>query len=91
MWRRRENVHERSEDIRTVVEAIRTAIQAKATRADRKITLALDATDSPRASFRPVVDAFRTQYGPWAACIGFREIWIVGPVAALVNRLDVQV
>jgi hypothetical protein len=90
MWQRREDVHERSEDIRAVAEAIRAAIQAKRTRADRKIMLALDATDSPRASFRPVVDEFRTQYGDWAVHVGFREIWIVGPSAALVNRLDVR-
>ncbi len=90
VWQRREHVHERSEDIRAVVEAIRAAVQAKRTRADRKIMLALDATDSPRASFRPVVDEFRTQYGDWAVHVGFREIWIVGPSTALVNRLDVQ-
>lgn len=91
VWRRREDVHERSGDIRAVVETIRASIQAKITRADRKIVLALDATDSPRASFRPVVDEFRIQYGEWAIHVGFREIWIVGPSAALVNRLDVPV
>jgi len=90
VWQRREDVHERSADISAVVEAIRSAIQAKKTRADKKIVLALDATDSPRASFHPVVDEFRAQYGDWALHVGFREIWIVGPSAALVNRLDVQ-
>jgi hypothetical protein len=73
------------------VETIRASIQAKITRADRKIVLALDATDSPRAYFRPVVDEVRIQYGEWAIHVGFREIWIVGPSAALVNRLDVPV
>ena len=89
VWRQRENVHERSVMSQTVVEAIRVAIQAKVTRSDQEIILALDATDSPRAAFRAVVDAFRTQYGAWAAGVGFQEIWLVGPVAALVNRLDV--
>jgi len=91
VWRERENTHERSADIRGVVEAIRAAIEAKVTRADPEITLALDATDSPRAAFRPVVDAFRAQYGSWAGRVGFKEIWIVGPTAALVNQLDVRV
>lgn len=90
VWRQRKNVHERSVTSQIVVQAIRAAIQAKATRSDDKIVLALDATDSPRAAFRAVVSAFRTQYGAWAASIGFQEIWLVGPVAALVNRLDVQ-
>jgi hypothetical protein len=90
VWQRREDIHERSADIPAVVEAIWSAIQAKRTRADRKIVLALDATDSPRASFRPVIDEFRTRYGDWALHVGFQEIWLVGPSAALVNRLDVQ-
>jgi hypothetical protein len=89
-WREREDVHERSADIPTVVEAIRVAIQNKATRADRQIMLALDATDSPRAAFRPVVDAFRKQCAAWAGGVGFQEIWLVGPVVDLVNRLDVE-
>jgi hypothetical protein len=90
VWRQRENVHERSVTSQMVVQAVRAAVQAKATRSDQKIVLALDATDSPRAAFRAVVDAFHAQYGAWAANIGFQEIWLVGPVAALVNRLDIQ-
>lgn len=90
VWRQREYVHERNAEKLAIVEAIRAAIQDKATRADRRITLALDATDSPRAAFRSVVDAFRTKYGMWAAGVGFQEIWLVGPVAALVNRLDTE-
>jgi hypothetical protein len=90
VWRKRENVHERSMEIPEVVEAIRIAIQAKATRADRKIVLALDATDSLGPALRAVVEAFRTQHGAWAGSVGFQEIWLVGAVVALVNRLDKQ-
>ena len=70
-----------------VVEAIRAAIAHKATRAAPDVVLALDATDSPRAAFRSVADSFRDQHGRWAASIGFREIWLVGPVVGLVQRL----
>jgi hypothetical protein len=91
VWQRtRENLHERAAEIHEVVEAIHDAIQAKSKQADPKIMLALDATDSPRAAVRPVVNAFRTQYGAWAAGVGFQEIWVVGPVVALVTRLDGQ-
>jgi hypothetical protein len=91
VWQRtRENLHERSAEIHEVVEAIHDAIQAKSKQADPEIMLALDATDSPRAAVRPVVNAFRTQYGAWAAGVGFQEIWVVGPVIALVTRLDRQ-
>jgi hypothetical protein len=88
VWGKSEAIHERSAEIRAVVEAIRIAVQAKATRADRDVVLALDATDSPRAALRQAVDTFRAQHGAWAADVGFKEIWLVGPVAALVNRLD---
>jgi hypothetical protein len=70
-----------------VVDAIYTAIARKATRAAPDILLALDATDSPRAAFRSVVDSFRSRHGEWAMSIGFREVWLVGPVVALVQRL----
>ena len=70
-----------------VVDTIYTAIARKATRAAPDILLALDATDSPRAAFRSVVDSFRSQHGDWAVSIGFREVWLVGPVVALVKRL----
>lgn len=45
-----------------VVDAIRAAIARKATRAAPDILLALDATDSPRAAFRSVVESFRSQH-----------------------------
>jgi len=51
--------------------------------------LALDATDSPRAALRSVVEMFREQYGEWTAGVGFQEVWVVGPVIDLVNRLDI--
>ena len=73
------------------VDAIRRAIAAKATRADSTITLVLDATDSPRYAFTAVVGAFRAGHGAWAKRVGFRAIYVVGPVEGAVNRLDVDV
>ena len=90
IWGRREPVHERYAQQSEVVEAIHAAIAAKATRADRNIVLALDAIDSPRAAFRSVADAFRKLYGVWAADVGFKAIWLVGPSVGLVHRLDAQ-
>ena len=76
----------REQTIADLVEAIRAAITHKKTRATSDIVLALDATDSPGSALREVVDSFRRQHGEWAATIGFREIWLVGPVNALVLR-----
>lgn len=78
---------ERSAEGAAVVDAIRTAIAAKATRAAPNIVLALDATDSPRHALRSVAESFREQHGEWAAGIGFAQIWLVGPVTGLVQRL----
>lgn len=72
------------------VEAIRRAIERKANFAGRgEIVLALDATDSPRYALRGILDAFRAQHGSWAATIGYEAIWMVGPAATLIHRLDV--
>jgi hypothetical protein len=87
-WRQTGAVHERETGRLAVVGMVRTAIEAKRTRADSKIVLALDATDSPRAAFRSVVELFRDQHGEWAAGVGFREVWLVGPAINLVSRLD---
>jgi hypothetical protein len=71
------------------VEAQHGAIKAKALLAGREnIVLALDATDSPRYALRAVVDEFRTRHSVWAASVGYLAIWVVGPVADMVYRLD---
>ncbi|MEU7935988.1 hypothetical protein [Microbispora bryophytorum] len=81
---------ERTRTQAEAVEEVRDAIGAKRTRADRNVILVLDATDSVGGALQPVVNAFREQYGEWAAGIGFRQIWVAGPTADLVHRLDSQ-
>jgi hypothetical protein len=50
--------------------------------------LLLDALRLPALSLGPVVRTFRKAHGPWAKELGFREIYIVGPDARFVQRLD---
>jgi hypothetical protein len=50
--------------------------------------LALDALRSPGHVMPQVVHDFRTRHSDWAQCLGYSEIWLVGPTAALTYRLD---
>jgi hypothetical protein len=77
----------REQTISSLVETIRSAIDHKKTRAASDIVLALDATDSPGSALREVTESFRRLHGEWALTTGFSQIWLVGPVNALVQRL----
>lgn len=81
---------ERSEsDATGAVEAIKAALEGKTRFAGRsEIVLALDATDSPRYALERVVQAFRAEHGEWVRGIGYDAVWLVGPVTAMVHRLD---
>ena len=70
-----------------MVAAVRSAIEHKVIYADRHIVLALDATDSPRASLSAVAKEFRRLHGAWASGVGFASIWLVGPVTSVVSCL----
>jgi hypothetical protein len=81
-----------------LVAAIRAAVDAKGDpsprrrkgipRAQRKrLLLALDAIRSPGYVHQPVVAAFLDQHREWAAGLGFRAIWLVGPTAELTRRV----
>jgi hypothetical protein len=48
----------------------------------------LDATETPDLAFTQIVNSFRAYHGMWAKELGFKSIWIVGPVEDLVHRLD---
>lgn len=78
---------QRSIDVR--VADIRAAVESKlypdAQR--RKLLLALDAIRSPGYVEDPVVAAFLAAHGAWAAGLGYRAIWLVGPTAELTHRL----
>jgi hypothetical protein len=69
-------------------DAVRDAVAGKIL-SGRGWVLALDARHPGWASLPAVVDAFRRRHGAWAAGLGFDSIWAVGPVASLVQRLDV--
>lgn len=69
-------------------EALYAAILAKDQKAGRDIVLAVDARNTPRHAFLPVVDSFREKHGVWAAGVGFQEVWVVGPIADMAERLD---
>jgi hypothetical protein len=84
-------VDHRGDSTEGLVEAIWASVQRKRHVSGRsKIVLALDATDSPAFAFRTVVAEFRASFGGAAAAIGYQSIWLVGPVADLVQRLDVE-
>jgi hypothetical protein len=82
--------HVRSETgVQDAVKAIRAAIEAKTLFAELgDIVLALDATDSPRYALQGVVDAFRGSHGTWTREVGYAAVWLVGPGANHVHRLD---
>jgi hypothetical protein len=77
-----------------VIEELRQAIDLKAK--DRKLppgvrshlALALDATRLPGLGFDWIVREFRHSQGLWAASLGFKSIWLVGPITRLTWRLD---
>jgi hypothetical protein len=76
-------------NVEDLIDAIWTAIEKKRFVSGRQgIVLALDATDCPSYSFRSVVTAFQGKFGLRAASVGYQSIWIVGPSASLVQRLD---
>lgn len=70
---------------------IRAAVESKSKRyppAQRsKLLLALDAIRSPGHVHDAVVEAFLRDHGQWAAAVGYRAIWLVGPTAALTRQL----
>jgi hypothetical protein len=52
-----------------------------------EILLALDAISSPAYAHEAVVAAFLAGHREWAAGLGFRAVWLVGPTVALTRRL----
>jgi hypothetical protein len=52
------------------------------------LVLALDATRLPGLGFDAVIREFRAVEAAWAASLGFRAIWLVGPTPRLTWRLD---
>lgn len=65
------------------------AIWRKRHKTNAQIVLAINAIRTPGYVLPDVVAAFRAQFAERAAAVGFHEVWIVGPSAAFVHRLDV--
>ena len=74
-------------------DAIRVAIEKKSSRIPvprDTLVLALDARHAAWAALVHVDTAFRQRHGSWSRQLGFQAIWVVGPVAQLVRRLDIS-
>jgi len=71
--------------------ALRRSIELKQNKVPAEaragLVLALDANDTPALAFDAVVAAFRVAHGEWAASVGFRVIWLVGPNSRMIHRL----
>ena len=63
------------------------SIQHKANRGG-DVSLVLDATDLAGFALPAVVEAFRQRHCEDARDVGFKEVWLAGPVKSLVWRLD---
>ena len=84
-----DEVRRSDETIDRAVDAIKSAIEDKLLFAGREsIVLALDATDSPSYAFAGVAEAFHKRHSQWASETGYAAVWLVGPVASLVHRLN---
>jgi hypothetical protein len=79
-------LHPSTQDL---ADAVWAAIEKKRLVSGRQnVVLALNATDCPSYSFRSADTAFRSRFGLRAAAVGYQAIWMVGPSADLVQRLD---
>jgi hypothetical protein len=53
-----------------------------------RIVLALNAMDTPGHSLCAVTDDFRKRHGQAVRALGFKVVWVVGPLTELTTRLD---
>jgi len=81
-------------DPKFLVDEIVKAIQLKANPVKlpdsvrHGLLLALDATRLPVFGFDSVIEQFRSHHSDWVTGLGFESVWLVGPTADLVWRLD---
>ncbi len=79
--------------ISEAVSALRTAIEHKTKIPQQQRTeliLLLDAYRLPALALGPVTDQFKREQAIWAQSLGFHAVYIVGPTATFVCRLDEQ-
>ena len=53
------------------------------------IVLALDAMDTASHALKSVVADFRERHSPTARALGFKAIWVVGPLESQTSRIDI--
>lgn len=88
---RRGEVNNLQLTIADATSALRTAIEHKTSIPEQQrsdLILLLDAYRLPALALGPVIDQFKNEQIDWARGLGFYAIYIVGPTAKFVSRLD---
>lgn len=79
-------------DVDSIIEEIWKVIVRKAKPIPEiersQLVLALNAIDSPEFSFPSVISNFHKNYTALTSSLGFKAVWLVGPVEDSVHRLD---
>jgi hypothetical protein len=70
------------------VDALWRTVQHKRSRADPTLVLIIDAVGAPHLALPRVVAAFLAKYRSQVAAVGFREVWLSGPLPERTVRLD---
>jgi len=73
------------------VSALRSAIEHKTTIPKQQrlgLILLLDAYRLPALALGPVIDQFKREQTSWTRSLGFYAVYLVGPTATFVSRLD---
>ena len=73
------------------VSALRSAIEHKTTIPQQQrleLILLLDAYRLPALALGPVTDQFKREQARWTRSLGFYAVYLVGPTATFVSRLD---
>jgi hypothetical protein len=81
----------RDRTVQDAADDLRLAIKKKETMPSKQrmdVLLALDATETSSHTLPAVLDSFRGRYRSEVKALGFKAIWVVGPVVALTLRVD---
>ena len=95
-WKELDRSGEMSEIVMTISEAVsalRTAIEHKTKIPPQQrpdLILLLDAYRLPAFALGLVTDQFKREQAIWTQSLGFHAVYIVGPTATFVSRLDEQ-
>lgn len=80
--------------VQAVADSLLQSVKNKAKRYSAvqrsEIVLALDAMDTAGHTFKHVISDFQKRHGETVRGLGFKAIWVVGPLPELAARLDVE-